>query len=361
MKAQTVKNAVIVPVGREGRVRREARRHADRVPDLHPRPARAHRQPGRRRGRRAARAWCGATATTPTSSSRPTRAPARSPTSPTSSRPSTATGSATRSRRVGPPGFDHKEMGITSRGAWISVQAHFRALGVDADTARADRRRHRRHVGRRVRQRSAPVAAPAAGRRVRPPARVRRSRSRSGGELRRAPAPVRAADVVVGRLRPRGAVAGRRRVPARRPSRSTCQPAARRVLGVDDGALTPDELVQRRAARARRPAVERRDRHVREGDDRVRRRRRRPHQRRGAHRRDRAAVPRRRRGRQPRVHPTRAGRVRARRRAHQHRRHRQLGRRRLLRPRGEHQDPACSAPSPPASSRPTSATRCSWR
>ena len=35
----------------------------------------------------------------------------------------------------GSAGFDHKEMGITSRGAWISVRAHFRALGVDADTA----------------------------------------------------------------------------------------------------------------------------------------------------------------------------------------------------------------------------------
>ena len=35
----------------------------------------------------------------------------------------------------GSSGFDHKEMGITSRGAWISVLAHFRSLGVDADTA----------------------------------------------------------------------------------------------------------------------------------------------------------------------------------------------------------------------------------
>ncbi|MFN8024968.1 MAG: NAD-glutamate dehydrogenase [Acidimicrobiia bacterium] len=35
----------------------------------------------------------------------------------------------------GSAGFDHKEMGITSRGAWISVKAHFRALGIDADTA----------------------------------------------------------------------------------------------------------------------------------------------------------------------------------------------------------------------------------
>ena len=35
----------------------------------------------------------------------------------------------------GSSGYDHKEMGITSRGAWISVRAHFRAMDVDADTA----------------------------------------------------------------------------------------------------------------------------------------------------------------------------------------------------------------------------------
>ena len=52
------------------------------------------------------------------------------------------------------------------------------------------------------------------------------------------------------------------------------------------------------------------------------------------------ALPRRRRGRQPRPHPARADRVRRRRRAHQRRLHRQLGRRRLLRPRGQPQDPA---------------------
>ena len=48
----------------------------------------------------------------------------------------------------------------------------------------------------------------------------------------------------------------------------------------------------------------------------------------------------RRRGRQPRLHAARAHRVRGSRRAHQHRLHRQLGRRRLLRPRGQPQDPA---------------------
>ena len=35
----------------------------------------------------------------------------------------------------GSAGYDHKKMGITSRGAWESVQRHFRELGVDADTA----------------------------------------------------------------------------------------------------------------------------------------------------------------------------------------------------------------------------------
>jgi glutamate dehydrogenase len=35
----------------------------------------------------------------------------------------------------GGDGFDHKEMGITARGAWESVRHHFRLLGIDADTA----------------------------------------------------------------------------------------------------------------------------------------------------------------------------------------------------------------------------------
>ena len=35
----------------------------------------------------------------------------------------------------GSSGYDHKAMGITARGAWISVRAHFRAMGIDADTA----------------------------------------------------------------------------------------------------------------------------------------------------------------------------------------------------------------------------------
>ena len=35
----------------------------------------------------------------------------------------------------GSVGYDHKKMGITARGAWVSVQRHFRELGVDVQTA----------------------------------------------------------------------------------------------------------------------------------------------------------------------------------------------------------------------------------
>src|SRR5687768_7264611 len=33
----------------------------------------------------------------------------------------------------GSAGYDHKEMGITAKGAWESVRRHFRELGIDAD------------------------------------------------------------------------------------------------------------------------------------------------------------------------------------------------------------------------------------
>ena len=54
----------------------------------------------------------------------------------------------------GSAGYDHKAMGITARGAWESVQRHFREMGVDP-RPRTSPGRHRRHVGRRVRQRHA--------------------------------------------------------------------------------------------------------------------------------------------------------------------------------------------------------------
>ncbi len=35
----------------------------------------------------------------------------------------------------GSVGYDHKKMGITARGAWVSVQRHFRELGIDVQTS----------------------------------------------------------------------------------------------------------------------------------------------------------------------------------------------------------------------------------
>ncbi len=174
MKAQTVKNAVIVPGRLEGRLRREAparpgaaklprtaRGRGDRMlqnPD--PRPPRPDRQHRRREcgseaahDRPAAGRWCATTATTPISSSPPTRAPPPSPTPPTRSPRNTASGSATRSPRAGSAGYDHKEMGITSRGAWELIKRHFRELGRDIQTSDFHGGRGRRHGGRRVRQR----------------------------------------------------------------------------------------------------------------------------------------------------------------------------------------------------------------
>ena len=54
------------------------------------------------------------------------------------------------------------------------MKRHFRELGVDTQTRGLHRRRHRRHVRRRVRQRHAAVRAHPAGRRLRPPARLPR-------------------------------------------------------------------------------------------------------------------------------------------------------------------------------------------
>ena len=84
----------------------------------------------------------------------------------------------------GSAGYDHKEMGITARGAWESVRRHARSLGRNADTDPLDRRRHRRHVRRRVRQRHDAVEFARPRRRLRPPPRLHRPESRQGGRVR---------------------------------------------------------------------------------------------------------------------------------------------------------------------------------
>jgi glutamate dehydrogenase len=59
----------------------------------------------------------------------------------------------------GSAGYDHKAMGITARGAWEAVKRHFRETGQGHPVRTLHRGRRRRHVGRRVRQRHAAVAA----------------------------------------------------------------------------------------------------------------------------------------------------------------------------------------------------------
>ena len=102
----------------------------------------------------------------------------------------------------GSVGYDHKAMGITARGAWESVTRHFRELDIDVQTQDFT------VVG--VGDMSGDVfgngmllsRAHPAGRRLRPPARLRRPHPRRGVVLRRAQAAVRPAALLVGRLQP---------------------------------------------------------------------------------------------------------------------------------------------------------------
>ena len=99
----------------------------------------------------------------------------------------------------GSVGYDHKAMGITARGAWVSVQRHFRERGIDCQTEDFTARRHRRHVRRRVRQRPAVLRAHPAGGGLRPPRHLPRPRPRRRDVVRRAPAALRPARGRAGR------------------------------------------------------------------------------------------------------------------------------------------------------------------
>ena len=127
----------------------------------------------------------------------------------------------------GSTGYDHKKLGITARGAWESVKRHFRELDHDVQSRGLHRGRHRGHVGRRVRQRDAAVAPHPAGGRVQPPPCVHRPRPGPRARVRRAEAAVRAAGVVVGRLRPRRDLGRRRRLRPRGEVRAALAGGAR--------------------------------------------------------------------------------------------------------------------------------------
>ena len=238
----------------------------------------------------------------------------------------------------GSKGYDHKALGITARGAWESLKRHFRELeldpAVDEFTAVGigDMSGDVFGNGMLLSDKIRLVAAydhrhvfidpePDAG--------------KGFAERTRLFALAR---VLVGRLRPRRAVRGGRRVGAQRQAHRAARAGARRP-----GHRRRRAHAQRGHPRdppgAGRRAVERRHRDGGQGLDRDRRRGPRPLQRRHPRRRDRAALPRGGRGRQPRADPARADRVRPRGRADQRRLHRQLGRRGLLRPRGQPQGP----------------------
>ncbi len=142
-------------------------------------------------------------------------------------------------------------------------------------------RRHRRHERRRVRQRDAAERAHPARGRVRPPPHLPRPDPGRGGLARGAPAAVRAAALVVGGLRHVADLRGRRRLPARGevdPALAGDPRGARRRRRVADA----ERADVGDPARAGRPAVERRHRDLRQGEVRDPRRRRRQGQRRAA-------------------------------------------------------------------------------
>ena len=136
MKAQMVKNAVIVPVGAKGGF--VMKRAGDQVVEcyttVHQRAAGHHRHDLRRR-HRAARARRAGRRRRPLSGGRGRQ----------------GHGDVQRHRQRdravdygfwlgdafasgGSVGYDHKAMGITARSAWVSVQRHFRELGVDVQS-----------------------------------------------------------------------------------------------------------------------------------------------------------------------------------------------------------------------------------
>ena len=212
VKAQMVKNTVIVPVGAKGgffckqlpdpgRPRRVAGRGHRLLQDVHLRPARHHRQPRRRRDRAAATAWSATTATTPTSWSPPTRAPRRSPTSPTASPRTTASGSATRSppaarsatttrRWASPPAAPGCRCSGTSASCGVDCQTEdFTCVGIgdmSGDVFGNGMLLLRAHP---------------AGRGVRPPRHLPRPDPDAGDVVRRAQAAVRPAAVELAGLR----------------------------------------------------------------------------------------------------------------------------------------------------------------
>ena len=239
----------------------------------------------------------------------------------------------------GSAGYDHKGMGITARGAWESVKRHFREMDIDISktpfTAVGVGDMSGDVFGNgMLREKTTKLR-----RGLRPSRHLHRSRSRPGQELRRAQAAVRSAALELAGLRQEADFQGRRRIPAVAEGNRAVQGGAEgdRLRQGQGDAAGGDERDPEGAGRS---AVLRRHRHLHPRIGRNRRGGGRPRQRRDPH--HRRAGPRQgdRRGRQSRHDPARPHRHGARRRAAQHRRDRQLGGRQHVGRRGQHQDRA---------------------
>ena len=179
----------------------------------------------------------------------------------------------------GSVGYDHKKMGITARGGWECVKRHFRELGIDTQSQDFTA------IG------IGDMAGDVFGNGMLQSPHIKLLAAFNhqhifldptpdrGRELRRAPASVRAAALDLGGLRPQADLQGRRHLPAQREVDPAVAAGAghvrREARHADAARADPRDPVH-----AGRPALERRHRHVREGERRKPRRRRRSRQRR---------------------------------------------------------------------------------
>ena len=166
----------------------------------------------------------------------------------------------------GSNGYDHKAMGITAQGRVDLRPASFPGNGNRRSIGPDPGRGLRRHVRRRVRQRHAAVEVDQAGRRVRSSPHLHRPQARCRRELEGTQASVRAAALELGRLRQEAHFQGRRRVrPHGEVDHAERRGAGRARYRHQDGRA--DDADQRHSEEPGGPVLVRRDRHLCQGID----------------------------------------------------------------------------------------------
>ena len=145
----------------------------------------------------------------------------------------------------GSAGYDHKKMGITARGAWECVKRQFREIGTDIQTTGL----HRARASATCRATCSATACCSRG-----TSRLRRHSTTGtsssipnpdrGGELPRARALVQAAALDLGRLRPQVDLARRRSLPARGQVDRAARRKRSSMLGLDAAAAPPNDVIR---------------------------------------------------------------------------------------------------------------------